>query len=306
MRVSARVVPALTAGLLAAGGLTACAGGDGLPTVKGKYGQKPVVQIEKGSEPSGELESTVLSEGDGPAVQRGDLLVADYLGKNYRSGKVFDNSYDRGVPAAFTLKSGRGGVISGWVKSLAGVPVGSRVLLVAPPRDGYGKAGNPQAGIKGGDSLVFVVDLVGAFNSKQKRPKSTPVADLPAGLPTVEGTTDPSITVPDGTEPPTEPKATVIATGTGEEVQRGRLVIVQFTAVGWNNTELGSTWEDGPRGVPVGGPQPTPFDLLEGVPVGSRVILEIPPPTGADAKTDSAAVVIDVLAQFGPAEEKSK
>ena len=41
--------------------------------------------------------------------------------------------------------------------------MGSRVLLVVPPADGYGKAGNPQAKIKGTDTLVFVVDLLGAF-----------------------------------------------------------------------------------------------------------------------------------------------
>ncbi len=42
------------------------------------------------------------------------------------------------------------------------MPVGSRVLLVIPPADGYGKAGNSSAGIKGTDTLVFVVDILGA------------------------------------------------------------------------------------------------------------------------------------------------
>jgi peptidylprolyl isomerase len=41
--------------------------------------------------------------------------------------------------------------------------VGSRVMLVVPPADGYGKAGNTQAGIKPTDTLVFVVDVLGAF-----------------------------------------------------------------------------------------------------------------------------------------------
>jgi peptidylprolyl isomerase len=41
-----------------------------------------------------------------------------------------------------------------------GVPYGSRVLIVAPPESGYGAGGNPQAGITGDDTLVFVVDLV--------------------------------------------------------------------------------------------------------------------------------------------------
>jgi peptidylprolyl isomerase len=40
--------------------------------------------------------------------------------------------------------------------------VGSEVLIAIPPEDGYGKKGNAQAGIKGTDTLYFVVDIVGA------------------------------------------------------------------------------------------------------------------------------------------------
>jgi peptidylprolyl isomerase len=288
------LLPVLVTGLL-----TACSGeqDEGLPTVKGAYGDKPVVQIAKGTKPGRKLQTKVLRRGKGPKVRRGDLLVADYLGKNYRSGKVFDNSYDRGVPAAFTLKSGSGGVISGWVKALSGVPIGSRVLLVAPPKEGYGKSGNPQAGIKSRDSLVFVVDLLGAYSTSQALPQSTPEQDLPAQLPVVEGEQDPTITVPDGAPPPREPRATVIATGTGPQVARGRLVVVHYTAVGWDNTPLSSSWQDGPQGVPVGGQQPSPFDLLIGVPVGSRVVLELPAQTEGDPAKDSVAVVIDVIGQ---------
>ena len=43
---------------------------------------------------------------------------------------------------------------------LVGAKIGSRVLMSVPPKQGYGKKGNEQAGIKGTDTLVFVVDLV--------------------------------------------------------------------------------------------------------------------------------------------------
>jgi len=36
------------------------------------------------------------------------------------------------------------------------------VLLVIPPALGYGKTGSAQAGIKGTDTLVFVVDILSA------------------------------------------------------------------------------------------------------------------------------------------------
>lgn len=301
-RIALSLAPVLLAGLLAA-----CTGeSDSLPEVSGSYGEKPKVTVAKDSAPSDQLESTVLSEGDGPEVKVGDLLVADYLGEIYDSGKVFDNSYDRNAPASFTLKKGPGGVISGWVDALEGVPVGSRVLLVAPPKAGYGKQGNAQAGIKGDDSLVFVVDLIAAYDSTSPLPKSTPVEDLPADLPKVTGEQKPTITVPDGATPPKEPKTTVLATGSGPKVVKGKLAVVQYSAARWSGEPLSSTWEEGgPAGVPVGGSQPSPFDLLVGIPVGSRVLLELPAQTGADASKDSVAVVIDVLAQHGPAKEKA-
>jgi len=54
-------------------------------------------------------------------------------------------------------------VITGWDKGLVGQTVGSRVMLSIPPADGYGSAGQSQAGITGKDTLVFVVDVIDAF-----------------------------------------------------------------------------------------------------------------------------------------------
>ena len=48
---------------------------------------------------------------------------------------------------------------------LVGQTVGSRVLLVIPPADGYGPVGVPSAGIKGTDPIVFAVDILAAASS---------------------------------------------------------------------------------------------------------------------------------------------
>lgn len=304
----------LTAVALLAGLLTACGGGSsadtdtsGLPEVSGGgYGDKPKITIPEGEDPPKKLETEVLEEGDGPAVKKGDLLVADYLGATWRNGKTFDNSYDRGNPAAFTLTDGQGGVISGWVKGLAGAKAGSRVLMVVPPEDGYGTQGNPQAGIKGTDTLVFVVDVIASYNGDTGLPERTAATDLPEGIPTVSGEENPTVSVPKGTEPPKEPETTVLAEGTGDDVVKDELAIVQFTAVDWTGKALSSSWERGPQGFPIGVEgQPSPFDLLEGVPTGSRVLLQLPAPAEDDPRTDSVAVVIDVLGQHGSAKKES-
>ncbi|WP_182874595.1 FKBP-type peptidyl-prolyl cis-trans isomerase [Microbispora sp. H10670] len=97
-------------------------------------------------------------KGGGPEVKADQTVLAHYVGKIWGTDKKFDSSWDRGQPATFALNQ----VVKGWAQGLTGVPVGSRVLLTIPPELGYGKKGNEQGGIKGTDTLVFVVDVLGA------------------------------------------------------------------------------------------------------------------------------------------------
>jgi peptidylprolyl isomerase len=60
------------------------------------------------------------------------------------------------------VSTGEGQVIKGWDSGLVGQAVGSRVLLVVPPADGYNSSGQSQVGINGTDTLVFVVDILAA------------------------------------------------------------------------------------------------------------------------------------------------
>jgi peptidylprolyl isomerase len=83
-----------------------------------------------------------------------------YTGVIWDSGKTFDSSWDRGAPVDFAI--GQGQVIAGWDAGLVGQTVGSQVLLVIPPDQGYGERGQPDAGISGTDTLVFVVDILDA------------------------------------------------------------------------------------------------------------------------------------------------
>ena len=104
--------------VLLAGSLAACGGGRS--SVQRPAGGRPASSARSRRSPSPRtptpaktLDTTVLSEGDGPKVGKGDLLVADYLGEIYKSGKVFDNSYDRKQPAAFPIGAGRSSSAAG-------------------------------------------------------------------------------------------------------------------------------------------------------------------------------------------------
>jgi peptidylprolyl isomerase len=136
-------------------------GGGTLPTVTAAAaaGKSPTIAIPKTTAPKA-LQVKTLIKGTGPVVKKGQFIVVQYTGEIWRTGGTFDSSYSRSAPAGFPI--GVGQVIPGWDKGIVGQTVGSRVLLVIPPADGYGTSGQAQAGIKGTDTLVFAVDILAA------------------------------------------------------------------------------------------------------------------------------------------------
>lgn len=110
--------------------------------------------------PSGKFQITTLIEGTGAPLAKGQTAYVNYLGQVYNGAKPFDESYTTGQPFSFAV--GGGQVIKGWDQGLEGVTVGSRVIVQIPPSWGYGAQGQSGAGIKGTDTLYFVVDVLGA------------------------------------------------------------------------------------------------------------------------------------------------
>ena len=119
--------------------------------------EKPAVEIPSGDPPT-ELLVDDLAVGDGAEAVAGTTCTMQYVGHAWSTGSQFDASWDRGEP--FTFQLGAGMVIGGWDQGVAGMKVGGRRRLTIPPHLGYGSRGAGGA-IKGGETLVFVVDLVG-------------------------------------------------------------------------------------------------------------------------------------------------
>jgi len=138
-------------------------GGGALPTVTPVTGQAPKVKIPATPPPGGLVVKTLV-KGTGPPVTKGQYVVAQYVALNWRTRAVFDSSWSRGAPLGFEIGATPAQIIPGWDKGLLGVPVGSRVMLVIPPKDGYGTSGDSSVGIKGTDTLVFVVDVLDAVS----------------------------------------------------------------------------------------------------------------------------------------------
>ncbi len=102
----------------------------------------------------------VVIEGTGPALELDQTISVQYIGQIYPSGKVFDSSWARNSPASIQFAEGQG-LIECWLDQLAGKKVGSRVVLVCPADVAYGKEGSGED-IKGGDTLIFSIDLLDA------------------------------------------------------------------------------------------------------------------------------------------------
>jgi peptidylprolyl isomerase len=137
-------------------------GGGALPTVTAHTGSAPTITVPSNNPPS-TLVTKTLIKGTGPKLVKGQYVIAQYTGYIWRTKKVFDSSWTDGSPFGFVIGASPEQVISGWDTGLAGQTVGSRVMLVIPPKDGYGSSGQSDAGIKGTDTLVFVVDIIDAF-----------------------------------------------------------------------------------------------------------------------------------------------
>ena len=139
----------------------------GLPTVvvsDGNQSKKPAtITMPKNGAKVATAPKTLVSQdlitGKGRKIVEGETVKVRYTGVIWNTGKAFDSSATQGgAPVDFGLVDGQ--MIPGFIKGLVGKTVGSRVLLVLPPAEGYGTAGNTQAGIKGTDTLVFVVDIL--------------------------------------------------------------------------------------------------------------------------------------------------
>ncbi|MEU1200203.1 FKBP-type peptidyl-prolyl cis-trans isomerase [Streptomyces sp. NPDC005813] len=272
-----------------------------------KFDEKPTVAKGTGK-PSENLAVRTVIAGNGQTVAENDYIQANYLGQIWDTAKVFDNSYDRKTPLVIQLA--QGGIIDGWRYGLVGKKAGSRVEMAVPPTWGYGKQGNTQAGIKGTDTLVFVVDIQQTFNAKSSA-KGKDIPQTDANLPKVGTNTDgkaPSIEVPKAAAP-TKLVANYVIEGDGEEVQADSSVLVQYKGVLWDGgKEFDSTYGRG---------QLTSFSLqqvvkgwaqgLTGKKVGSRVLIVVPPslgygdnpPSGSGIKKDSTLVFsVDILAKM--------
>jgi peptidylprolyl isomerase len=125
----------------------------GTPT-SGPLSKEPKIVLPKGAAPT-HLVIKDLITGTGAAVDSGATVTVNYVGELYKGGKIFDASWNRGMPATFPLS----GVIPGWTQGLPGMKVGGRRELIIPSSLAYGATGSGST-IPPNAPLVFVIDML--------------------------------------------------------------------------------------------------------------------------------------------------
>jgi peptidylprolyl isomerase len=117
----------------------------------------PGITIPKSAAPT-ELKIATLIEGRGVEVVKGQTVTLHYSGFLWDGKTKFDSSWDKGQPVQFKLEDG--GLIPGFLTAVVGQKVGSQVVAVIPPAEGYGST--EQGSIPANSTLVFVIDILGA------------------------------------------------------------------------------------------------------------------------------------------------
>ena len=263
------------------------------PSVSGE--DTPVIAAGSGSQPTSKVLVKTLKQGDGAVVCPGATIKANYVGTLW-DGTIFDSSYQRGDAIEFSLNQ----VVKGWTYGLAHTHVGDRVELVIPASLGYGDRAN--AKIPANSTLVFVVDIVGVASDNLADESvlsgATPTGEeLPAGVSvTGDPGVEPTLAIDESVAAPTEQKMYTIYKGTGEALAAGDTALYKQVAGAFGaNGQTQSSWSQAPDKGAVSG------TLLEGVTVGSRIVIVVPSaPGGAQSGQGASAVkaavyVVDIV-----------
>lgn len=253
--------------------------------VTGDAGAAPTLTFDQPFTVSDEV-ARVVTPGTGEQIADGQLVTLNIAAVSGEDGSDLGGTYGT-TPEAYLLTST--GVPAALRESLVGQTVGTRVLYAAPSDDS--------------GTMIWAIEVASA-QSYPTRADGAAVAPVD-GLPVVTLADDgePTITAVAG-DAPTSLVAQQLITGTGPAVEADQTLVVQYSGWLWDGTAFDSSWSTGdafltPLGSVVEGWQ----QGLAGQPVGSQVLLVIPPDLGyGDTATGSIPAgstlvfVVDILA----------
>lgn len=307
------VLPALLAVAACSGSAPAAKGKVATPAavkVTGPYSSAPKVDFKAPLRFKKTASRTIIKgPGTGPAVQKDSLVSLSYVAMDASDGSVYDSTWPSPKPRTFALNS----VIKGLGIGLAGSHVGDRVLVCINSKDAYDPTGNG-GNIHKGDSIVIVADVKKVANPLPHAEGSK--VSLPANVPplTLAKNGDPARFVPNAktTKKVSSLGVYPLIRGNGPTVKYGQTVLVNYLGQIYPGGSIfDSSWSrhqplavrlvQGKGGVIAGW-----VKGLVGQPVGSRVVLVVPPGLGYGKQGSPPAIpgkatlifVIDILQAY--------
>ncbi len=252
-------------------------------TVTGDLGSAPEVKWD-GKLDVDKTETTVLTEGDGDEIVDGDQVQVNlWIGNGFTQEEAYSSYADGGQEETVTANDQLAPVFK---DAVLGQKLGSRVAVTATGADAFGEAGNTSIGVAPTDTVLIIVDLMEMY--QPPTPKDVPSAQLP-GI--VEKKGEPVALDFKGLD---KPKAdgdllrSVVKEGNGKTVTTDMTVTADYLGMVYGaKRPFDESYSK----------DPVPFALsqvvqgwtygLEGLTVGSRVLLQIPPDLGYGASEQS-------------------
>jgi len=249
---------------------------------------------------------TTLVKGDGEAIADGDTVSTFLWVGDGTTKKEAYSDYTNGSPESIPNNDQLSAVFG---KMFDGATYGSRVVAVTTPTELFGtSAGASQLGIGANDSLVLVADLVQKSEvsptpadnkahdaSPSSQPKVIEQKGNPAGL-DWSGISEPPLETP--------VQRVVLKQGNGPAVKASDTVTVNYLGETYKaKTPFDESYTKTPLTSALSSLIPGWGIGLDGVKVGSRVLLQIPPAYGYGAGGSGSTIpgnatlwfVIDVL-----------
>jgi peptidylprolyl isomerase len=126
-------------------------------TVSGPLGAKPAVLIGDETQGSTAFTTSDVITGTGPEAKAGSKVSVEYVARSAITKRQFDSSWDRGKPFEFVPDTQ---AFAAFKDGVAGMRVGGRRLVIVPGAQAFGASPPPGSGIRPGETLVFVIDLL--------------------------------------------------------------------------------------------------------------------------------------------------
>lgn len=252
-------------------------------SITGDLGKAPEVKWD-GKLDVDKTETTVVTEGDGKKIEDGDQVQVNlWIGNGFTQEQSY-SSYDEGGQEETVTANDQLAPV--FKDAVLGQTIGSRVAVTATGADAFGDAGNTSIGIAPTDTVLIVVDLMEEFTPPA--PKDVPSSQMP-GI--VEKDGKPVALDFKGVSKPAAEGGdllrTVIKKGTGATLTKDMTLTANYLGMVYGAKKpFDESYSKDPLVQPLSGLVPGWIYGLEGLKVGSRVLLQVPPDLGYGAQAN--------------------